>query len=146
LFEDVQAIIFLAPISAFDQMLAENATVNRLADSFGLFAKICKERTLRESNIVLFLNKVDLLRAKLAAGVRFNKYVVRYGDRPNTFDSICTYIKSQFVDAYKTHRKDHTNDLYVHFTAVTDIRSTRVIFESVQDSIIRGHLRASQLI
>jgi G-protein alpha subunit len=36
-FDDVDAIIFLAPISAFDQVLTEDKTVNRLVRSSALY-------------------------------------------------------------------------------------------------------------
>ncbi|KAG9046092.1 hypothetical protein FS842_000996 [Serendipita sp. 407] len=39
-FDDVQALIFLAPISAFDQVLTEDARVNRMEDSLLLWRSI----------------------------------------------------------------------------------------------------------
>jgi hypothetical protein len=43
---------------------------------------------LASTNLVLFLNKCDILQHKLAAGVRFAASVVSYGDRPNDFESV----------------------------------------------------------
>jgi hypothetical protein len=43
---------------------------------------------LANTNLVLFLNKCDILQHKLAAGVRFAASVVSYGDRPNDFESV----------------------------------------------------------
>ena len=40
---------------------------------------------LAPTNLVLFLNKCDVLKAKLAAGIRLGKYVISYADRPNDF-------------------------------------------------------------
>jgi guanine nucleotide-binding protein subunit alpha len=57
-FSHVDALIFLAPISAFDQALAEDSRVNRLEDSLLLFKSICKSELLKNVNIILFLNKV----------------------------------------------------------------------------------------
>lgn len=57
-FSHVDALIFLAPISAFDQALAEDRRVNRLEDSLLLFKSICKSELLKKVDIVLFLNKV----------------------------------------------------------------------------------------
>lgn len=89
----VNCIIFLAPISAFDQVLAEDPSINRLEDSLAMWRDLCKNKILRGASIVLFLNKCDLLRAKLEAGVKLNQFLVSYGDRPNDYENV---TKSRF--------------------------------------------------
>lgn len=37
---------------------------------------------------MLFLNKCDLLREKLRAGVQLKNHLVTYGDRPNDYESV----------------------------------------------------------
>jgi G-protein alpha subunit len=105
-FDDMDAIIFLAPISCFDQCLAEDPTVNRLAricfsisnimithplqsqeDSVLLWRSVVSNPLLKKTNLILFLNKCDILRDKLAAGVKLSHYVVSYGNRPNDFET-----------------------------------------------------------
>ena len=88
----VNAIIFLAPISAFDQTLAEDHRVNRLEDSMLLWRSVVSNKLLANVNIILFLNKCDLLRAKLDAGVSLANHMTRYRDRPNDYESVikCT--------------------------------------------------------
>jgi len=104
-FDDMNAIIFLAPISCFDQVLAEDPNVNRLvsvsyvrlvssdrlvssvqADSVQLWSSIVSNKLLADTPLVLFLNKCDLLRTKIEAGSHFAKHIVSYADRPNTFE------------------------------------------------------------
>jgi hypothetical protein len=104
----MSAIIFLAPISCFDQVLAEDPNVNRLvtalsmswvrpissdallfstqADSIQLWTAIVSNKLLADTPLVLFLNKCDLLKTKIEAGSHFAKHIVSYGDRPNTFE------------------------------------------------------------
>ena len=84
----VNAIIFLAPISAFDQTLAENSRVNRLEDSMLLWRSVISNKLLADVNIILFLNKCDLLKAKLEAGVSLAFHMVSYKDRPNDYESV----------------------------------------------------------
>lgn len=55
-FDDAQAIIFLAPISAFDQRLIEDPRVNRVDDSLELFTQIVENPLLSQVSLVLFLN------------------------------------------------------------------------------------------
>ena len=44
-------------------------------------------KLLKKTNLVLFLNKTDILRAKLEAGISFAQYIVAYGERPNDYDN-----------------------------------------------------------
>lgn len=52
--------------------------MNRVKDSLLLWQEICRNKVLEKVSIVLFLNKCDLLKAKLAAGVQFKKYMTAY--------------------------------------------------------------------
>ena len=74
-FDDADAIIFLSPISCFDEKLAEDRRVNRLEDSYLLWRSVCSSRLLVKTQIILFLNKCDILRAKLKRGVKVKDYV-----------------------------------------------------------------------
>jgi guanine nucleotide-binding protein alpha-1 subunit len=56
-FDTVDAIIFLAPISCFDEKLAEDARVNRLEDTYILWKSVSRNKLLAKTQIVLFLNK-----------------------------------------------------------------------------------------
>lgn len=87
-FATVNAIIFLAPISAFDQTLAEDPRVNRLEDSMLLWRSVVSNKLLRNVNIILFLNKCDLLKAKLDAGVSLAYHMTSYRDRGNDYESV----------------------------------------------------------
>ncbi|PSR73028.1 hypothetical protein PHLCEN_2v11132 [Hermanssonia centrifuga] len=82
-FDDCNAIIFLAPISCFDEKLAEDRRVNRLEDSYSLWKMICSSKLLSHAQIILFLNKCDLLEKKLLGGVRVKDYVPSFGERSN---------------------------------------------------------------
>jgi hypothetical protein len=63
-----------------------------------LWAAIVSNKLLKHTNLILFLNKIDILKTKLAAGIMLNKFVVSYGERPNDFDhaSVCE-LKTFFV-------------------------------------------------
>lgn len=84
-FQDVDAIIFLAPISGFDQVLVEDSSVNRLEDTVQLWKQVCSHPLLSRCNVILFMNKTDLMAKKLEAGVRLSRYIPSFGDRSNDF-------------------------------------------------------------
>ena len=83
-FDDMDAIIFLAPISVFDERLLEDGSVNRLQDSYELWKQVTANKVLANTQIILFLNKYDLLVKKLKRGVKVRDYISSYAGRENT--------------------------------------------------------------
>lgn len=137
-------MIFLAPISAFDQYLEEDPRTNRIDDSLQLFTAICSNKLLKNSHLVLLLNKADLLKKKLEAGIKVRKYITSYGDRPNTYDEVSEYFRAHFIQVHR--RKDISNrTLYAHFTSMLDIKATQSIIANVGDVIIRSHIASAGL-
>ncbi|KAF7969981.1 hypothetical protein HWV62_25472, partial [Athelia sp. TMB] len=65
-------------------------------DSVLLWKSIVRNPLLKNTNLVLFLNKCDILKAKLSSGIKMADYVMSYGDRPNDFDSAsaCMFFSS----------------------------------------------------
>lgn len=87
---------------------SQDPRVNRLEDCLLLWITLISNKLLADVNIVLFLNKCDLLQvrslmsnfpfvfhliiaktqAKLNAGVRLKDHMISYGDRLNDYDSV----------------------------------------------------------
>ncbi|TFK47585.1 guanine nucleotide binding protein, alpha subunit [Heliocybe sulcata] len=139
-FDDMDAIIFLAPISCFDQVLEEDPTVNRLEDSVLLWKSLVSNPLLAKTNIILFLNKCDILERKLTSGIKLAKYIVSYGDRPNDFESTAAYLRRKFAQIHKDH-SPQKRGFYAHFTSVVNIESTSKILVDVQEMVLRANLR-----
>ena len=94
-FDDMDAIIFLAPINVFDEKLLEDDHTNRLQDSYELWKQVMSNKVLARTQIILFLNKYDLLVKKLNRGVRIADYISSYGERENIPEVAvkCTYLQ-----------------------------------------------------
>jgi len=144
-FDDCQAIIFLAPIGAFDQKLAEDRSVNRLEDSLLLWKDVCANKLLAKVDFILFLNKADVLRSKLQAGVKINKYVRSFRDRPNTVDAAAKYFKEKF-HAIQREYSPEPRPFFCFLTSAIDTRATETILNKVGDSILRSHLQGVALV
>ncbi|KAI9000626.1 G-protein alpha subunit [Trametes punicea] len=144
-FDDATAIIFLAPVSAFDQYLDEDPKTNRIDDSLQLFKHICSNELLKRAHLVLFLNKTDVLKAKLAAGVKVNKYITSYGDRANEYDAVVAYFKAHFT---QVHRRNNESNrvLFTHLTSAVNTKAMQSIITDVRDSIFRGYLKSAALV
>ncbi|KAI0070421.1 G-protein alpha subunit [Panus rudis PR-1116 ss-1] len=144
-FDDANAIIFLAPVSAYDQYLEEDPRTNRIDDSLQLFTEICSNALLKKVHLVLFLNKTDVLRNKLQRGIKVKKYITSYGDRPMEFEAVVNYFKAHFTQVHK--RNNETKRvLYTHLTSVVDTKTTKSIITNVSDSIFRKYLADAALV
>ena len=108
----MDAIIFLAPISSFDERLREDRRVNRLEDTYMLWQTLCSLQMLAKTQIILFLNKCDLLEQKLRAGVKVRTHVPSFGDRSNDVDTVKKCEHSQLaLDAGLTVGLPQTSNL-----------------------------------
>ncbi|KAI9511193.1 G-protein alpha subunit [Russula earlei] len=144
-FDDATAIIFLAPISAFDQYLEEDPRTNRIDDSLRLFTSTCSNKLLKNSTMVLMLNKTDILKKKLQAGVMVKKYITSYGERENRYEEVAEYFRAHFAQVYK-RKGVQKQDLYIHFTSMLDIRATQKILVNINEAIIKSYLGQSMLV
>ncbi|KAJ7928843.1 guanine nucleotide-binding protein [Mycena leptocephala] len=144
-FDTANAIIFVAPVSAFDQYLEEDPRTNRIDDSLQLFTQVCSNALLKSVHLVLFLNKTDLLKAKIDNGLRVQKYITSFGDRTNDYETVVQYFRAHFL---QVHRRNNENRrvLYTHFTSVVDTKTTQRIIGNVRDSIFRGYLQSAALV
>ncbi|EDR10358.1 G-protein alpha subunit CPG-3 [Laccaria bicolor S238N-H82] len=134
-----------SPISVFDQRLEEDSRVNRLEDSINLWTSICSSKLLAKTQLILFLNKCDLLRKKLKRGVRVNQYLPSYGDRPNEVNPVIRYFRDKFKEIQKQCSPE-PRTTYIYPTTVTDTEGTITTLESVRDGVLRENLTTSQLI
>ncbi|KAA1472962.1 P-loop containing nucleoside triphosphate hydrolase protein [Dentipellis sp. KUC8613] len=117
-FTDVNAIIFMAPISVFDEQLEEDHRVNRLEDSYILWKAVCSSKLLSKVQLILFLNKCDVLHSKLQRGIKVRRFVPTFGDRENNVPTVAKYFRSQFRDILRRWSPE-PRSFYSFLTSVT---------------------------
>ncbi|KAJ3891986.1 G-protein alpha subunit [Lentinula edodes] len=129
----------------YSLMLEEDPRVNRLEDSLLLWKEICSNVLLANCNIIIFFNKMDILRRILESGVEVRKFVPSYGNAPNEVESVTKYFK----DRFKTYHKKLSpkpRSFISHETSAIDIHSTTALVVTVHDGIIRDNLEKSDMI
>ncbi|KAF7374420.1 hypothetical protein MSAN_00326100 [Mycena sanguinolenta] len=144
-FDDVHVIIFLAPISAFNEMLAENPTVNRLADSMKLWRTICSNKLLRKVEFILFLNKVDILTRKIQSGIRFAEHITSYENKPNEPKDIINYLSEKFAAINKTYSR-RKRKIHRHVTCAIDTTATAAVIVAIYEVILLNALKATSIL
>ncbi|KAK7030173.1 putative G protein alpha chain [Favolaschia claudopus] len=109
--DNVTCLIFVIPISAFDEVYEENRIkVNRLEQSFKQWRAICSNKLLASVGLTVCVTKMDILRHKIESGKQFARYIKSYGDLPNNADTILAYV-SQKLESIR--RKSCPNPNYI---------------------------------
>ncbi|KAF8878755.1 guanine nucleotide binding protein, alpha subunit [Infundibulicybe gibba] len=143
--DGVNAIIFFASISCFDEHLPEDPCVNKLENSMTLWHAVCSSQLLSQTCIILFLSKRDLLERKLKAGARIRDYLPSYGDRPNEAAAVIGYLMGKFRDIMRQcSPKPRDHYAYISPDPCIDPKAAVVTLEAVQDSILRKHLEPAR--
>ncbi|KIJ56356.1 hypothetical protein M422DRAFT_219501 [Sphaerobolus stellatus SS14] len=144
-FDDVNAIIFIVPVNCFDEALEEDENMNRLQDSITLWKEICRSKLFADAQIILFLNKVDLLKHKLESGIHFASFVPSYGDRPNEVTTVCRFLKNQFKEVHQKYSPKE-REFNAWTTCATDIKATTKTIQVVRHGIVQNILKKATLI
>ncbi|CAE6374443.1 unnamed protein product [Rhizoctonia solani] len=145
-FDDMDLLIVVVPVSAFNQYLAEDHSVNRLKDSFEMWEELCKTTALHHIPVLLFLNKTDLLEKKLRTGVKLSDYMVNYGNRPNEPEKVIRYLRKSFLELRKRSKAPQSTPYYIHQTSVVDQTATQTVIKHVRDQIVIGHMKESYFV
>jgi len=145
-FDDVTAVIFVAALSEYDQVLFEDSSANRMTEAVDLFADICNNRCFESSNMILFLNKKDLyadkiLRIGIGEQEAFSDFPLKVGDE-NYYDTGVKY----FLDKFLETNQNPDRDIYNHVTCATDTENVGVVFNACKSIILRGGMAASGLL
>ena len=139
-FDDVTAVIFVAAISEYDQVLFEDATANRMTEAVELFEEICNNQYFTSSSMILFLNKRDLFEEKIqtvdiASMPQFADFPGEFG-ADNYYDIGVEYFLDKFMAV--NHNPDRV--IYHHVTCATDSQNVAVVFNACKDIILRASM------
>ena len=142
-FDDVTAVIFVAALSEYDQVLFEDASTNRMEEAIQLFQEICNNRYFMQSSMILFLNKRDLFEEKvkivdIGAMDCYSDFKGVFGS-PDYYDVGVEYFLGKFLAVNESEERC----IYHHVTCATDSQNVQVVFNACKDIILRGNLKDS---
>ncbi|KAH7695140.1 guanine nucleotide-binding protein G(I) subunit alpha 65A [Aphelenchoides avenae] len=136
-FDNVNAVIFFAAISEYDQMMAEDGETNRLRDALRLFNDIAMNPLFDRAHMILFLNKKDLFEEKIRS-IPLRKCFPNYKFK-NNYKTATSYIIRKFE---KYHRENKKN-IYSHLTCAKDTGQMQFLTETVADMVIQSLIKHS---
>lgn len=139
-FDDVTAVIFVAALSEYDQVLFEDTSTNRMNESIQLFDEICNTSAFKSSNMILFLNKKDLFQEKIQSVHIGDQAAFLDFDTPMGADDYYEKGVKYFLEKFLAKNKNSERMVYSHVTCATDSQNVEVVFNSCKDIILRGNL------
>jgi len=138
-FDNVNAVIFVAALSEYDQKLYEDENTNRMTEALDLFGQICNSKWFSETSMILFLNKKDLFEEKLKKkniDVAFEDY-----DGPAEYEPASKFMRNKFLGKNKNKMKS----IYNHCTCATDTSNVAFVFDSVVSILLDQNMKDSGL-
>jgi len=149
-FDSVTSILFLASSSEFDQVILEDRKTNRLHESRNIFDTIVNNRIFTNISVILFLNKMDLLKQKVVKS-DISSYFPEFKD----VKAVCEYapgfqgqpgdiedVKMFLIYYFLSTRRISEKPLYHHFTIAVDTNNISIVFKDVKDIILKTNLDA----
>ena len=146
-FEDVTALIFVAALTEYDEVLFEDKSKNRLQESLEVFDETVNNKFFSSTPVVLFLNKMDLFVEKyVRRGTPLNVSGL-FPDAPAytpEFPKAIEWIANEF----RKRRRGATSDpsmLMIHTTTAVDGSHIDHVFKDVQTIILSRQMQEMQV-
>lgn len=149
-FDNVTSILFMASASEFDQVILEDRATNRLVESRNIFDTIVNHMIFTNISVILFLNKIDLLKKKVEKSdiskhfpefkdvKQVSEYAKEYQGEPSSLEDVKKFLVYYFLSA----RKNNLKPMYHHFTIAVDTNNISLVFKDVKDIILKKNLDA----
>jgi len=138
-FDNVQVVLFLVAISGYDHVLVEDRNGNQMHEALMLFESISNSKYFEKSALILFLNKIDLFREKIAGGMSpISKVFPDYTGKHTDIEAGQEFFANKFRNLVRQPKKE----VYVHYTNATDTDLLKKTMASVQDMIVQRNLNA----
>lgn len=146
-FDDVTAVIFVAAISEYDQVLYEDNEQNRVVEALDLFDEICNSRWFEDTAVILFLNKKDLFEQKIKL-----KDIKQPPLKPGgealfadytgglDYEAGVAYFEEKFQERNEMPDK---RSVFVKTTCATDKDNVSMVFNSCKSVILAANVAGS---
>ncbi|GAA5828158.1 hypothetical protein JCM5353_007810 [Sporobolomyces roseus] len=139
-FENVTAVLFLAAVSGYDQVLLEDPDSNQMQEALMLFESICNSQWFVKTSIILFLNKVDVLKERILTSPVRAHFPDFQGDDTD-YNAAKEFFKVKFTRLNRSTSKE----VYCHYTTAIDTSLVKVVMTSVYDIILSRNLEGAGL-
>lgn len=98
---DVNTIIFTLDVSCYDQVLPEDATVNRMIEQFSFWDSLVQSECFAATNFVVLFTKVDKLTPSKLQASPFSSIFPAYTGKPDSSEDVLQYLAWRLDTASK---------------------------------------------
>jgi guanine nucleotide-binding protein G(i) subunit alpha len=132
-FENVPVILFVVDMDEYDNVFFEQSDNNSVSESMVLFDSMVNSRWFMRPSVFLLLNNLDTFKRKLRR-VPLENYFSDYigGNDVNKAEE---FILRRFTQLNRAHL-----NIYPHFIETTDKSKIRLVFESIEQMILKSNL------
>nr|AAA28060.1 G protein alpha subunit [Caenorhabditis elegans] len=141
-FDDAKAMIYVASLSEYDQVLLEDNTTNRMHESIQLFKQVINNKYFVNTSVILFLNKIDLFEEKIVTkkrslGIAFESFSGPSQD----LNAAVAFVEKK----YRSMAENKEKNIYCHHTCATDTQQVQYVLDAVLDTILSTKLKGCGL-
>ena len=107
-----------------------------MQEALMLWESIANSQWFANSALILFLNKMDLFKEKVAHNPITKHGFPDFQGDPTDWKTTSKY----FMDKFRALNRNPNKEVYGHFTNATDTNLLKITMQSVQDMIIQRNL------
>jgi len=127
-FSNVNAILFVASLSCYDQCLREDIYQNSMIETLLLFQEVTNSEHFKSTEVILFLNKLDIFQDKII-NTPLSEIFPEY-DGGGDPQKALGFIKNKF-------REVTNNYSYVHVTCALNTKNIKQVIEDVRKILLK---------
>ena len=139
-FDAVTAILFVASLSEYDQVLSEERTRNRMKESLDLFEGINQLPWFRHIPIILFLNKADQFATKVRQ-VDIGTYFPHYTGGNDHAQGL-RFIQDEFL----RRNTNPDKSIYCHVTSALSTSNIEFVWKATRQIILEQTLQRTGML
>lgn len=136
-FSNVSILIFCVSLSDYDRPLREDSKVNALSESIELFDSIVNSKWFVNTQVMLFLNKIDVFLQKLPSSPIKNYFPNYKGEDTDAKASV------KHILGLLKERNRSNLVLYPHITQATDSSNIELVFTAMAEVVMENRIKKS---
>lgn len=140
-FNEVNAIMFIASLADYDQILIETREPrNSMLESLWLFKMVITE-FFPDKPVILFLNKADVFSEKLKLSP-MERWFPQFKGGSN-LQAAVDFVDHEYLAQTKPEngRRGHSHTIYRHVTTATDTGHMQVVWNAARHAILTENMK-----
>jgi len=137
LMDNVQVLLFLVPLSSYNETLVDYLDINKLQEALMQFKQVANSKYFEKAVLILFLDGVRLFLEKIVSGIApLSRYFPDYQGKENDPGAAQEFIAGKFRSVVWGINKE----VYIHYTDSSDTNLVKKTMNSVKDTIMQRNL------